>query len=268
MVGKRFGRLVVLEFAGYSTGQAERRRQWLTRCDCGNLRTVVGKNLRNGNTKSCGCYQREVTSNLRTVALEGERFGRLLVRERVGTQNGRVTWLCLCDCGNETTVRGSDLRTGKVVACGCYRIERSIEAHTLAIVQYAGAHDRIKRQRGSASTHPCADCGKPATDWSYDGLDPDELTEGRLLYSLKVDHYEPRCKPCHGAYDAPSRPRPTHCKHGHEYTPENTARSTTNNSRVCLACRRINNRRGQAARQARQQAATDFTKDTATEGEA
>lgn len=33
------------------------------------------------------------------------------------------------------------------------------------------------RAEGKASDHACADCGKPARDRSYDGLDPDEVVE-------------------------------------------------------------------------------------------
>jgi hypothetical protein len=32
--------------------------------------------------------------------------------------------------------------------------------------------------------------------------------------------------------------RKTHCKHGHEFTPENTGRNSTSGSRYCRACRR------------------------------
>ena len=29
-------------------------------------------------------------------------------------------WECQCDCGNITNVRGTHLRQGKIVSCGCY----------------------------------------------------------------------------------------------------------------------------------------------------
>lgn len=38
----------------------EGRAYWLCKCDCGNTTIVSGKNLRNGNTKSCGCLQKDV----------------------------------------------------------------------------------------------------------------------------------------------------------------------------------------------------------------
>lgn len=54
MIGKRFGRLVVL-------GETDRRSAgghiiWFCQCDCGNRVEVMGGNLRRGNTFSCGCY--------------------------------------------------------------------------------------------------------------------------------------------------------------------------------------------------------------------
>ena len=50
--GNRYGRLTVLEFAGI---EKRKHALWRCRCDCGNEIVVQGKNLRSGNTKSCGC---------------------------------------------------------------------------------------------------------------------------------------------------------------------------------------------------------------------
>jgi hypothetical protein len=35
---------------------------WCVRCICGNGKTVAAQSLRNGNTKSCGCWQREIAA--------------------------------------------------------------------------------------------------------------------------------------------------------------------------------------------------------------
>jgi len=59
MLGLRFGRLVVCADAG--TGR-EGKALWLCRCDCGNSKKVVGKDLRRGDTRSCGCLARELMS--------------------------------------------------------------------------------------------------------------------------------------------------------------------------------------------------------------
>ena len=57
----------------------------------------------------------------------GNRYGRLLVISESLYKSGTTsaTWLCKCDCGKYTTVRGTTLRSGGTLSCGCYRNERS-----------------------------------------------------------------------------------------------------------------------------------------------
>src|SRR3990167_9881230 len=60
---QKFGRLTVLERAGTLQTSA----LWLCECECGNIKTIKSINLRNGNTRSCGCLVREVTSKRMTT---------------------------------------------------------------------------------------------------------------------------------------------------------------------------------------------------------
>ena len=57
LTGNRFGRLTVLGRAGIYRGNAT----WLCLCRCGNETIVMGANLRNGSTSSCGCLVRQLT---------------------------------------------------------------------------------------------------------------------------------------------------------------------------------------------------------------
>jgi hypothetical protein len=58
----------------------------------------------------------------RMIDLTGQRYGRLVVRERVQQHmKGQARWLCLCDCGNTTVVQSYDLRSGNTQSCGCQR---------------------------------------------------------------------------------------------------------------------------------------------------
>ena len=50
-IGKRFGRLTVVEYAGKWDGS----HHWKCRCDCGNETVVTQSNLKVGHTMSCGC---------------------------------------------------------------------------------------------------------------------------------------------------------------------------------------------------------------------
>ena len=51
--------------------------------------------------------------------LTGKRFGHLTAITRQKKANNKTTWLCLCDCGNETNVTASDLINGNRRSCGC-----------------------------------------------------------------------------------------------------------------------------------------------------
>jgi hypothetical protein len=52
--------------------------------------------------------------------MSGQRFGRLLVLRRAGSDRHRCPlWACVCDCGAETTCRGAGLRSGRTRSCGC-----------------------------------------------------------------------------------------------------------------------------------------------------
>lgn len=53
----------------------------------------------------------------------GNRHGRLTVIEQSGVKNTEMYWKCRCDCGTQTTVRGTHLRSGGVTSCGCWRQE-------------------------------------------------------------------------------------------------------------------------------------------------
>lgn len=55
LTGMRFGRLVAISPAP----NKDRRTMWLCKCDCGNTCTVRTDYLKNGMTKSCGCYQKD-----------------------------------------------------------------------------------------------------------------------------------------------------------------------------------------------------------------
>jgi hypothetical protein len=64
LVGQRFGRLIVLAFHSYG---AKWNTKWHCQCDCGNQKAVFGHALRRGDTRSCGCLHREITSATSTT---------------------------------------------------------------------------------------------------------------------------------------------------------------------------------------------------------
>lgn len=69
LVGQTFGRLTVIERSGLTK---DGRAKWLCKCSCGNTCTIVGKDLKNGHTKSCGCYRKDFPNHT-THGLKGTR---------------------------------------------------------------------------------------------------------------------------------------------------------------------------------------------------
>jgi hypothetical protein len=57
MTGHRYGRLLVIARNPEKTNH----KSWICICDCGNKKSYLAKNLRCGDSKSCGCYQSDWT---------------------------------------------------------------------------------------------------------------------------------------------------------------------------------------------------------------
>lgn len=70
-IGNKYGRLTVVEYLGVINGNSK----VLCRCECGNERSVRVAELKNGHTKSCGCFQKEVAST--RIKRHGEAKTRL-----------------------------------------------------------------------------------------------------------------------------------------------------------------------------------------------
>lgn len=57
--------------------------------------------------------------------LTGKRYGKLTVLKQDTEKDSRYSyWICLCECGNVKSIRGSSLTSGKQISCGCVRRER------------------------------------------------------------------------------------------------------------------------------------------------
>lgn len=116
LTGKRFGRLVITGYIGNS--------KWLCLCDCGNDIIASTDHLMSGHTRSCGCYQKERTSESRLNDLSGQKFGLLTVLHRIDdyiSPKGKALtqYRCRCDCGTVVDVLATNLLTDNTRSCGC-----------------------------------------------------------------------------------------------------------------------------------------------------
>lgn len=72
---------------------------------------------------------------------------------------------------------------------------------------YSALHQRLNIRRGGAKHRECVDCGNTAQQWSYShgcaneriGVAHDGVTPAPFCPHL--DHYFPRCIPCHKRFD-------------------------------------------------------------------
>lgn len=60
----------------------------------------------------------------KALELTVQGFGRLtVIRELIERKNGKICWLCKCDCGNIKEIYGSCLISGNSKSCGCLQRE-------------------------------------------------------------------------------------------------------------------------------------------------
>ena len=105
LVGQIFERLTVEKFYGKDRLN---RSIWTCRCSCGTIKHIRQADFKNGNTKSCGCMQKERRFFV-TMDLSNQVFGRLKVLSRTAITG---EWLCLCSCGNYVNVHARKLING------------------------------------------------------------------------------------------------------------------------------------------------------------
>lgn len=106
--GQTFGELLVIEKTDKRNNGAV---VWKCKCSCGTIVEWPGDRLQQTKYPNCGCQK----------SLIGEKFGKLTVIQKVDkvSKNRNQFWKCLCECGNTSICSTSDLRSGKVIGCGC-----------------------------------------------------------------------------------------------------------------------------------------------------
>jgi hypothetical protein len=122
IIGKRFGKLVVLKYDHYEYNRRNRRHMYLCKCDCGNEAVIERYQLTSGKRVSCGCAR--VLQDYNDIV--GKKYGMLTVlkydhSERDKDNHLRHIYLCKCDCGNKVLVSRYELNNKKNgrTSCGC-----------------------------------------------------------------------------------------------------------------------------------------------------
>lgn len=161
--GQRFGRLVAIQPTDQRLcGQVV----WECQCDCGKTAYISIRNLKSGNTTSCGCLHSEIVAEQSQQDLTGQRFGRLTaVRPTEKRVSGSVVWECLCDCGKTTYTSAANLKKGDSTSCGCLSRENLSKRKKIDITgekfgYLTALRPTEKRSHGCVVWECKCDCGE------------------------------------------------------------------------------------------------------------
>lgn len=119
MIGLQFGRWTVIDvIKKYKNGKTYCKCQ--CSCEKHTIKMVYKHSLLKGESKSCGCLNREMIQERSRKDRVGERFSHLVIKKMLYQYRGEKTYcLCNCDCGNEHICSLSNLITGHTTSCGC-----------------------------------------------------------------------------------------------------------------------------------------------------
>lgn len=159
LIGQKFGRLTVLEETD------ERGTQggviWKCKCDCGKIvyKPTVALTRKRG-TKSCGCYNRDMSILKNTKNIIGEKYGMLtVVAQAPRPKNARRRgswWYCDCDCGSKNFIANANhLKNGDNKSCGCLSSSNEVKIQRL----FQKLNINYERQ------YMFDDCINPETGW-------------------------------------------------------------------------------------------------------
>lgn len=187
------------------------------------------------------------------IDLTGQRFGKLVVIERVGSStHGGSIWMCVCDCGNDTRALSNNLRRGHTRSCGCSagrgftpaqrfwsKVNRGSPegcwVWTGAVTSDGYGQLSVGGKMVSAHRFAYELCREPIPD----GLQLDHLCRNRGC--VNPEHLEPvdcRTNLLRGVGPSAVNATKTHCVHGHPLNGENLYVGP-GGSRLCRECRRL-----------------------------
>ncbi len=187
--------------------------------------------------------------------LVGDVFGRLTVIRFSHFNWNRVSyWDCVCECGEKRTVDISSLRKGHTRSCGCLVREH---CRASAIARRQGGIIDGKATKTYAAWQAMRDrCNNPNIKcWkNYGGRgikvcpewddftvflrDMGEASPGLSLDRIDNDlgYFAENCRWTDRKTQNMNRRKTTHCRKGHEWTPDNTR--WVKGARSCRECQR------------------------------
>lgn len=147
LTGKIFNDFKVVERDTTKTKTA-----WICECLlCGNHVSVLAYNLKNGNSKNCGCKRKKATSERSRKDLTGQTINSVYVLSFDSSdKNGHSYFRCKClICGKEFKSSGTALLTGKTKSCGCLNKKLLEEGRSQTLQEVAEFKTNIGKIRSN-----------------------------------------------------------------------------------------------------------------------
>lgn len=155
--GQTFTRLTVIDRApDYKNGSA----RWLCRCECGNEVVAIGQKLRNGRTKSCGCFNVDLAkmrftthgeSRTRLFRIWGGMLNRCSNPNNVGWENYGARGIRVCQPWRDSyeTFRDWAVSNGYAANLSIDRINNSGD-YDPSNCRWASAEEQSRNKRNNA----------------------------------------------------------------------------------------------------------------------
>lgn len=109
------------------------------------------------------------------------------------TANGQWRWLCVCDCGQQTSVNTGNLQCGRTKSCGCLNKRRGASSpnfkHGIAIAKGTAEHKRYQRECYDRHKYKLEPAHKQALlEKQNGGCAICEYKFGQKIGDMHVDH--------------------------------------------------------------------------------
>jgi hypothetical protein len=188
---------------------------------------------------------------MQRLQLTGKRFGQLRVlRFARMDYRGHSIWLCKCDCGTVKESPGRCLVSGGSTSCGCvsrrsslrplignFRIDDATGCWNWIGSKNTDGYAIIQRRKGSrviASLYLGLDINDGKTHALHRCDNPNCINPKHIFLGTHLQNMQDMARKGRGNSGYRGV---THCKRGHEFTPENTHYEGT--GRRCRTCHRL-----------------------------
>lgn len=117
LTNQKFGRLLVIE-RDIEESKKQGRSYWKCQCECGNIKSIRGTSLICGDTKSCGCLSKEISSQIHKIDYSGQKYNYITALYPTNKKyDNSIIWMCQCECGKYLEIPSHLIKITK--SCGC-----------------------------------------------------------------------------------------------------------------------------------------------------